>query len=155
MKIICFLEYILDKIFKQKYFKILFCQIICSVLIISSIIIFLKISFLENFLGLFIILFFIFIFLDILYLISKKIIVKLDIYKKVRQIFSNIYLKTKKNFYTKSEMILFYIGISLCSGFYIIIIKNIFFVQHVLFWVLYLLFAIFYRLMLHIIYKKY
>ena len=52
MKIIYFLESILDKIFKQKYPKVLFCFIICSILIIFSIIIFCQLSFLENFLDL-------------------------------------------------------------------------------------------------------
>lgn len=154
MKIIYFLESVLDKIFRQKYPKILFCFIICSVLIISSIIIFCQLSFLENFFGLFIILLACFIFFSILFLLFKKLNNKFNINNKLRYVFNNLYLKTKKNFYTKSEMILFYIGISLCSGFYIIIIKNIYFVQHILFWVLYLLFIVFYRLVLHIIYKK-
>ena len=66
-------------------------------------------------------------------LLFKKLNNKFNINSKLRYILSNLYLDTRKNFYTKSEMILFYIGISLCSGFYIVIIKNIYFVQHVLF----------------------
>lgn len=162
MKTIYFLESILDKIFKYKYLKVLFCSIMCVVSAIFGIIVFTRISFTDSFLEWFIISIAIFILAraifistSLLCLVLKKLNTKFNLNKEIKNAFNNIYLKDKKKFYSKSEMVLFYFGEALSGGFFIYVIYMMDSLNYILFFsVLYLLFIIFYRLLLHIVYKK-
>ncbi len=163
MKYVRNMDSFLSKILHKKSNKIKVCLFLCSILFILNIMVMTDQYSLNFFLTCSFLLLLVFMLIDIVCIILKTINKKNNgvlernwkrIYGLIKSKMQRDYQKDLARFHNKYERIFYY-----CGMYCWIFLYGLFFrweiTYHIVYWCSYLLFCVFYRLTLHVIYEKY